>query len=92
MQNNTFLFVRNKQLLYIFIKHAIYCTMDIQLIKERRNLLGLTQQDLADYTGLSLRIIKSIESGKGNPSIGTLGKIAEVLGLEIELRVKVSGK
>lgn len=66
--------------------------MDFQLIKERRNMLGLTQQDLADYTGLSLRIIKSIESGKGNPSIGTLGKITEVLGLEIEMRVKVSGK
>lgn len=66
--------------------------MDFQLIKERRNLLGLTQQDLADYTGLSLRIIKSIESGKGNPSIGTLDKIAEVLGLEIEMKVKVLGK
>lgn len=92
VQNNAFLFVRNKQLLYICMKYAIYCTMDFQLIKERRNMLGLTQQDLADYTGLSLRIIKSIESGKGNPSIGTLGKIAEVLGLEIEMRVKVSGK
>lgn len=66
--------------------------MNFWLIKERRNLLGLTQQDLADYTGLSLRIIKSIESGKGNPSIGTLGKIVEVLGLEIEMKVKVSGK
>ncbi len=66
--------------------------MDFQLIKERRNMLGLTQQDLADYTGLSLRIIKSIEAGKGNPSIATLGKIAEVLGLEIEMKVKVSGK
>ncbi len=55
-------------------------------------MLGLTQQDLADYTGLSLRIIKSIEAGKGNPSIATLGKIAEVLGLEIEMKVKVSGK
>lgn len=66
--------------------------MNFQLIKERRNLLGLTQQDLADYTGLSLRIIKSIESGKGNPSICTLGKIAEVLGLEIEMKVKVLGK
>ena len=53
------------------------------IIKERRGLLRLTQQDLADYSGLSLRIIKSIESGKGNPSIGTLRKIAEVLGLEI---------
>lgn len=58
------------------------------ILRERRSLLGLTQQDLADYTGLSLRIIKSIEVGKGNPSIGTLTKIAEVLGLEIILKVK----
>ena len=59
-----------------------------QLIKERRALLGLTQQDLADYTGLSPRIIKSIETGKANPSIGTLGKIADILGLEIIMQVK----
>lgn len=75
-------------MLYFCKKEAIYCTMDFEIIKERRNLLGLTQQDLADYTGLSLRIIKSIESGKGNPSIRNLGKIADILGLEISLTVK----
>ena len=58
------------------------------IIKERRTLLSLTQQDLADYTGLSLRIIKSIETGKGNPSVGTLTKIADILGLELILKVK----
>lgn len=58
------------------------------IIRERRSLLGLTQQDLADYSGLSLRIIKSIEAGKGNPSVSTLTKIAEVLGLELILKVK----
>ena len=58
------------------------------MIKERRILLGLTQQDLADYSGLSLRIIKSIEAGKGNPSVNTLTKMAEVLGLELILKVK----
>ncbi len=62
------------------------------IIKERRSLLGLTQQDLADYTGLSLRIIKSIETGKGNPSIGTLTKIADTLGLELILKVKEVNK
>ena len=66
--------------------------MNFGIIKERRSLLGLTQQDLADYTGLSLRIIKSIASSKGNPSIGTLTKIADVLGLKIELKVKVLDK
>ena len=59
------------------------------LIKERRAVLGLTQQDLSDYTGLSLRIIKSIESENGNPSLKTLEKIAEILGLEIIMKVKV---
>ena len=62
--------------------------MDYNMIKERRALLGLTQQDLADYTGLSVRFIKSVEAGKGNPSIGSLEKIAQVLGLEIVIRVK----
>ena len=51
-------------------------------------MLGLTEQDLADYTGLSLRIIKSIEAGKGNPSVSTLLKIAETLGLELQLKVR----
>lgn len=59
------------------------------LIKQRRALLGLTQQDLSDYTGLSVRIIKSVEAEDGNPSLSTLEKIAEVLGLEIIMRVKI---
>lgn len=62
--------------------------MDYSIIKQRRALLGLTQQDLADYTGLSLRIIKSIEAGKGNPSVATLSKIAGTLGLELQLKIK----
>lgn len=62
------------------------------IIRERRVLLGLTQQDLADYAGLSLRIIKSIEVGKGNPSVSTLTKIAEVLGLELVLKIKDMNK
>lgn len=58
------------------------------LIKERRAILGLTQQDLSDYTGLSVRIIKSVERENGNPSLSTLEKIADVLGLEIIMRVR----
>lgn len=58
------------------------------LIKERRVVLGLTQQDLSDYTGLSVRIIKSVEAENGNPSLSTLEKIAQVLGLEIVMQVK----
>lgn len=62
--------------------------MNYSIIKERRTLLGLTQQDLADYTGLGLRTIKDVEAEKGNPSASTLLRIAEVLGLELQLKVK----
>ena len=71
------------------VKSEIYYTMKCgNLIKQRRAVLGLTQQDLSDYTGLSLRIIKSIEADKGNPSMSTLEKISDVLGLEIVIKVK----
>ena len=81
---------RPKENIYLCIKSVIYCTMKYgELIKERRSVLGLTQQDLADYTELSLRIIKSVESEKGNPSLNTLEKIAGVLGLELIMRVKI---
>ena len=62
--------------------------MNYSIIKERRVLLRLTQQDLADYTGLSVRLIKSIENSKGNPSVSTLNKIADILGLELIIKVK----
>lgn len=76
--------------IYFCVESEIYCTMKYgELIKERRAVLGLTQQDLSDYTGLSLRIIKSVESEKGNPSLKTLEKIADVLGLEIVMRVRI---
>ena len=63
-----------------------------QIIKDRHLQLELTQQDLADYAELSLRIIKSIEAGKGNPTFSTLSKIAEILGLEIIMQVKEVNK
>lgn len=63
-----------------------------ELIKERRGVLRLTQQDLSDYTGLSVRIIRSVEAEDGNPSLSTLEKIADVLGLEIIMRVRRVGE
>lgn len=75
---------------YFCIESEVCCTMKYgNLIKERRTLLGLTQQDLSDYTGLSVRIIKSIEAQQGNPSLNTLERIAEILGLEIVMKVKI---
>jgi len=59
-----------------------------EIIKKRRTLLGITQQDLADFSGIGLRTIKGIETNKGNPSVNTLFKIIDVLGMELDLKIK----
>ena len=62
--------------------------MDLSIIKQRRVLLGITQQDLADFSGVGLRTIRQIESGESNPSIETLSKILDVVGMEIVFNIK----
>lgn len=57
-------------------------------IKERRVLLGISQQDLSDYSGVGISTIKDLERGIGNPSVETLRKILDVVGLEMVLQVK----
>lgn len=57
-------------------------------IKERRALLGISQQDLSDYSGVGISTVKDLERGVGNPSIETLRKILDVVGLEMVLKVK----
>ena len=60
----------------------------IQQIKERREILKITQESLADLSGVGLRTIKQLEGGKANPTFNTLQEIADVLGLELVLQVK----
>lgn len=60
----------------------------IQTIKERREMLHVTQESLAEISGVGLRTLKQFESGKGNPTLQTLQKLCEVLGLEITLELK----
>lgn len=60
----------------------------IQIIKARREVLQVTQETLAELSGVGLRTLKQFESGKGNPTLSTLQKIADVLGLEVSLTIK----
>lgn len=67
--------------------------MDIgKVIKERRALLGISQQDLSDYSGVGISTVKDLERGVANPSIETLKKILDVVGLEMILQVKQTVK
>ena len=60
----------------------------INVIKQRRENLQVNQENLAKLSGIGLRTLKQFESGKGNPTLQTVQKIADVLGLEICLKVK----
>lgn len=57
-------------------------------IRERRKLLNIRQGDLAELSGIGLRTVIALENGTANPSLETLTRIIEVLGLEITLNVK----
>ena len=60
----------------------------ISAIKARREMLQVTQAQLAALSGVSSRTVKAFESGKGNPTLETLIKLADALGLEVNFKVK----
>lgn len=62
-----------------------------KILKDRREALKVTQEYLVELSGVGLRTLKSIESGKGNPTIETVNKLADVLGLELKLEIRKEG-
>lgn len=60
-----------------------------ELVKKRREFLNLRQEDLSELSQINMRTIHLIEQGNGNPSFKTLSKLAQVLGMDIEIHVKI---
>jgi transcriptional regulator with XRE-family HTH domain len=60
----------------------------IKIIKERKDVLGINQEYLAELSELGIATLKRFESGKGNITVNNLQKIADILGLEIKLELK----
>ena len=58
------------------------------LIKDRRKELRIKQEELSEITSVALRTIRDLEKGIGNPSIQTIEKIMDVLGIELDFRLK----
>jgi len=57
-------------------------------IKKRREVLGVTQEKLAELSGVGLRTLKALETKKSNPTLETLVKLSNVLGMELKLEIK----
>ncbi len=64
----------------------------IKVIKERRDILGINQEYLAELSEVGVATLKRFESGKGNITLNNLQKIADIVGLEIKIELKKSNK
>jgi len=60
----------------------------LKSLKKRRINLGVTQQQIAELSGVALRTIKQIENNNGNPTNETIRKIADVLGMDLKLEIR----
>lgn len=59
----------------------------IESIIDARNELHITQQELANRTGINRADLSRIENGNANPSLKTLKRIAAGLGKKLEIRI-----
>jgi y4mF family transcriptional regulator len=57
-------------------------------IKQRRDLLRITQEQLSELSEVGIKTIYAIEQGKGNPSFEVLNKVLDILGMEFEITIK----
>jgi transcriptional regulator with XRE-family HTH domain len=53
-----------------------------RLVKSRRVVLGMSQEELAHQAGIDRTYASQIERGIGNPSLKVICGIADALGLE----------
>lgn len=64
----------------------------IKTVKDRKEILAINQENLAELSEVGIATLKRFESGKGNITLNNLQKIVDILGLEIRLELKNTGK
>lgn len=55
-------------------------------IKELRKEKGFTQNELAEFSGLSRSYLSDVENSRKNPSVETVEKLAESFGMKLVIR------
>ena len=57
-----------------------------QALKQKRKEMKYTQSDISNLTGFSVSFISDLENGKPTAEIGKAIYLANVLGLDIEIK------
>ncbi len=58
------------------------------MLRNRRKALKITQPRLAELAGVNINTVLRLEKGTANPTLEVLTKIAEILGMEVQLVMK----
>lgn len=56
-----------------------------KMIREARKRKGLTQRELGEKLGIGEPTVNKYESGKQNPTVDTLKRIADALGVTLNI-------
>lgn len=59
-----------------------------EYIKRRRKELKIDQPTLAALAGIGVNSLVSMERGVGNPTIATLSRVLDTLGLRLNITLK----
>ncbi|MBQ9086127.1 MAG: helix-turn-helix transcriptional regulator [Clostridia bacterium] len=57
----------------------------IQALIEARRASGMTQKELSELTGIAQGDISKLEKGNANPSLRTLIRLAEGMGMQLKV-------
>lgn len=57
-------------------------------VRKQRQLLQLTQTELAEVAAVSLRFVKLLEAGQANPTFKQLNQLLGALGLQLTISRK----
>lgn len=87
MNNSRYIIKADNMEFYLDIelRKKEYTDSIVQMLIEERKRLGLTQQDVADLSGMKAPNVTRIESKKYSPSLDVLMRYARVVGKEINL-------
>ncbi len=50
--------------------------------------LRVDQRTLSEISGIAVHTLSNIEAGKGNPTVATLERVLDALGMELRVQIK----
>jgi transcriptional regulator with XRE-family HTH domain len=62
-------------------------TLAAGLLRTARSMAGMTQHDLAAAAGVTQQAVSAYETGRRDPTLGTLKKLLSAAGLEMRIRL-----